>query len=124
MVSPIFLMILLRLIGDLVETIQAMGRMTSCRVWKILKILNLLSGSDTVDEALAKKLPTLIVACRPGRGGSPVGGCICTQILLTRAVPYHPSVSLNPLRPRDHFQAFLEVWAGHCGGHMYQKFMN
>jgi hypothetical protein len=26
--------------------------------------------------------------------------------------------------PKDHFQAFLEVWADHCEGHIYQKFMN
>jgi hypothetical protein len=24
---------------------------------------------------------------------------------------------------KGHFQAFLEVWAGHCEGHIYQTFM-
>jgi hypothetical protein len=34
------------------------------------------------------------------------------------------SICVNPYRPRDHFQAFLEVWVGQCEGHIYQKFMN
>jgi hypothetical protein len=31
---------------------------------------------------------------------------------------------LTPKGPETIVQAFLEVWAGHCEGHIYQKFMN
>jgi hypothetical protein len=32
--------------------------------------------------------------------------------------------NLTPKGPKANVQAFLEVWAGHCEGHIYQKFMN